>query len=584
MALVNLTTNLKSLRYGKDRVGGGSSNQPYIKSFPPNNLSNLNVTGGVDFLLRGGTLVPSRIVEDTSRLTQMFFDFKSPNGLLFTAKQNLLSRTAVSTQASNGILNEGIYLPSSTILQAAGNFSGLHLNKQGIDPTKGISKTSSLSNILGLNDPLGLPMYTEVIKQDQNYKDNRLFQLKNAKVGKPQSFDQFFTPLFPSIISAGLRFASNTLGGGIPANNNVSSDPNELLKYPGGPGSTLGIGQTSIKRYVDSTAYKNVDNFTKKYYLLQPEQIAGKESSKDSTNISDFRIPLLNQQDKGIKKNILSKSPNYSNYNKRIEGRVNLGDPGRRNKNVSSYTKGLGAPLDLINASSIYKDSEPSTDYNDLVKFRIGIIDNNDPSQKTYMHFRAFLDSMSDNYSAEWNAEKFMGRGEKFYKYGGFDRTISLAWTVAAQSKEELIPMYKKLNFLASSLTPDYSPTGYMRGNLATLTVGGYLNEQPGIITSINYGVPQESPWEIAINDEGNDDNSVKQLPHIIKVTGFNFIPIHNFVPRLQQPASFGKERYIALSNGSTTNYEDSRIDAPTRGIIPPPSISAPLIPENLGS
>ena len=79
-----------------------------------------------------------------------------------------------------------------------------------------------------------------------------------------------------------------------------------------------------------------------------------------------------------------------------------------------------------------------------------------------------------------------------------------------------------------------------MRGNLATLTVGGYLYEQPGIITSLNYQIPEESPWEIAIPtkkgaDSNNNilsDKSVKEMPHMIKVTGFNFIPIHEFVPR----------------------------------------------------
>jgi hypothetical protein len=198
---------------------------------------------------------------------------------------------------------------------------------------------------------------------------------------------------------------------------------------------------------------------------------------------------------------------------------------------------------------------------------------------------------MDDNYTAEWNAFKYMGRGENFYRYNGFTRTINLGWTVAAQSKEELIPMYKKLNYLASSLTPDYSDNGYMRGNLATLTVGGYLYEQPGIITSINYSVPQESPWEIGINDEGKFDNKVKELPHIIRVTGFQFIPIHKFVPRLQQnkfgtgivenntggnvnqpDIIYGKEKYIALSSGGLI---DSYIPELRGGIIEPQPMTA---------
>ena len=176
-----------------------------------------------------------------------------------------------------------------------------------------------------------------------------------------------------------------------------------------------------------------------------------------------------------------------------------------------------------------------------------------------------------------------MGRGEKFYKYSGFDRTVSMAWTVAAQSKQELIPMYQKLNYLASVCAPDYSDAGYMRGNLVTLTVGGYFQEQVGIMTGLNFDIPQESPWEIAIPDNNNilttgakgneifTDPSVKEMPLIVKVTGFNFIPIHDFVPRVQQNSfangkpvgsggtfvgKYGKEHYINLAAGSGNNYD----------------------------
>ena len=127
--------------------------------------------------------------------------------------------------------------------------------------------------------------------------------------------------------------------------------------------------------------------------------------------------------------------------------------------------------------------------------------------------------------------------------------------------------MYKKLNYLASVCAPDYSADGYMRGNLVELTVGGYLFNQVGIMTGINYTVPMESPWEIAINDTNTkSDQSVKELPFMIKVSGFNFIPIHDFVPNVQKNIfastnedgtgtqgdlkTFGPEKYIALSNG----------------------------------
>jgi hypothetical protein len=177
----------------------------------------------------------------------------------------------------------------------------------------------------------------------------------------------------------------------------------------------------------------------------------------------------------------------------------------------------------------------------------------------------------------DWGSVRYLGRGEKFYNYNGFDRTISLSFTVAAQSKQELIPMYKKLNYLASQLTPDYSPFGYMRGPLVQLTMGGYLYEQVGFISALTYDVPNDTTWEIGINDAGDFDPSVKELPHRINVSSFQFTPIHNFVPSKQGlsfngqgfnasgstatgfVSSYGPQRYIALANGEgelLNNYD----------------------------
>jgi hypothetical protein len=131
--------------------------------------------------------------------------------------------------------------------------------------------------------------------------------------------------------------------------------------------------------------------------------------------------------------------------------------------------------------------------------------------------------------------------------------------------------MYQKLNYLASNLTPDYSSNGYMRGPMMRLTIGGYLYSQPGFMTSLTYTIDESTPWEIGINDtDAESDNSVKELPHIIKVS-MNYTPIHTFVPRKQTNAyagsiagqgtgndisSFGKEHYIALSTGDHNNYD----------------------------
>ncbi len=267
---------------------------------------------------------------------------------------------------------------------------------------------------------------------------------------------------------------------------------------------------------------------------------------------------------------ILSLSPDYRTKN--IDRRLNMGQPGKSNtgteqgfiKNVWDY--GIAAneleALDKITAQPMYTSAGPNTELaiNDLVKFRIAAIDNDAANrQAVYMHFRAHLDSFSDSYNASWNEVQYVGRGDTLYNYGGFGRSISLGFTCFAQSKAELIPMHKKLNYLASTLSPDYTQAGFMRGNLVRLTVGGYLYEQPGFITQLTYDVPEEAPWEIAINAEGGVDSSVKELPHMVKVSGFSFTPIHTFLPQKPNNANNPNSRYIAMANApnSRGNYAD---------------------------
>jgi hypothetical protein len=603
MPLINLQTDLKSLKYGKDRKGGGDSGQPYIKSNIPDGLT----SSSPDFLLRNGYLNPISSANDVSRLTQMFFDLKSPNGFLFTAKQNLLSRTSPKTQTS-GILNGGVYNPLSTLSQAGVVSVGGHLNKQGTDPFELTGAYSNNDNLYGVR-----------VKYTQPTEENRLNKLYNDYITvKNESINILSYPGGPGsnlgIGNTNIKFASPEQRTGVnnPEGNNIlnnnyqttrynnrvsltksplgvsiewfdTTKQNDFVSYP--PLTTNG-GYTFELNTVTSvyspkaagtfptTTERIYDNNTFTYNqqdIIDTEVNLGKLNGSPSTQ--DFRAILRNKLQGTQKTNAEQRgatpiTPNYTLKN--IENRVLLGDPGNRtNKNLSSYTKGSGiGPVDKINALSIYKSSAVDTkkEVNDLVKFRIAAIDNDTPNFKTFMHFRALIDSFSDSYTGEWNGTKYLGRGENFYNYTGFNRTISLSWKVVAQSKEELIPMHKKLNYLASNLMPDYSNSGYMRGPLLQLTVGGYLYEQVGFFTSLTYTIPQDSPWEIGINDSGGSDNSVKELSQMIDVQA-SFTPIHNFVPAKQTLTfdntgitGYGPERFIALSAG--TNKTDNNYDS----------------------
>ena len=345
-----------------------------------------------------------------------------------------------------------------------------------------------------------------------------------------------------------------TLAGSLPGDNNANST------------------QTSRGVYSPQGNSTKVFDFNQ----IKSRPIVGKGGGPITPdNVSDFRQTIINTAgDSGAPldaSSTLAKTAPYST--KSGWKRTNLGSPGSK-RNVLNYGFKANSEeakrdiVDKINGLLMYEGEGPNGELaiNDYCKFRIAAIDNSPDAgdNAVYMHFRAFLDAFSDNYNASWSPIRFSGRGDNLYSYGGFERTINLGFTCYAQSKAELIPMYRKLNYLASTMAPDYNTAGFMRGNLVRLTLGGYLYEQPGFISQLTYEAPQESPWEIAIDQAGNSDNSVKELPFMIKVTGMTFTPIQKFLPQKVKPSAANgmdgnqviDERFIALSNGFNNNYD----------------------------
>ena len=230
LKLKNGDTTLKSLRYGNDKPGGGDSGQPLIKtpipdeSKPPRPLD-------IDGFIRGGLDAPNAAETDAKRLSNFLFDFKNPNGLLFVAKQNVLSRVAPKTETSfgagyggskksliqdsvkksiggNGSLltsgefrkgpagvNGGIYTPLSTIGQARVGYLGTHLNKQGLDPTGAFPAASinkyqevAFENNRLVNNahkpdiPVTLLKKQKRLERRENRKENRKNKLEGKSI------------------------------------------------------------------------------------------------------------------------------------------------------------------------------------------------------------------------------------------------------------------------------------------------------------------------------------------------------------------------------------------------------------------
>ena len=60
---------------------------------------------------------------------------------------------------------------------------------------------------------------------------------------------------------------------------------------------------------------------------------------------------------------------------------------------------------------------------------------------------------------------------------------------------------------------PDYNNFQLMRGPLVKMTVGNYIYGQDGILNSLSYTIPNDSPWEINIaQKEGYYEGRVRQI------------------------------------------------------------------------
>jgi hypothetical protein len=639
MSLINLRSNLKSLRFGNDTQGGGSSGLPYIQTGLPEDSPAGEYLAGIartsaDWPLRGGQYWTVASTEDAVRISRFLTDF--PKGTTFTTKQVQLQKSnpKIETGGLTSRLNTQTYnLNANLLAQILEQGSGIHIPRAGAN-----------TNELGADNPQAKYEYI-VSHKDTN--QNRLVALYNSKIN-PDSTGLFLDSTLDKL--------------GISA-----FDDNILFDYVGGPDSLYGDGNTTIFRTTNtnssikipdsSTKYLNTlglsdyiktnsiegltgnlfpyrfraqtfpssvttptpdlppppdfsnvrgnldftktefGNYPKNLYqqsspdYIRPESVpvdiadinsfgntmayskllSSKGKDLTVSTLQDFRSKVMDSNSSTAK---LATTVDYSVF--KMESRIGIGSPGTRpddlrNNFYEEYQEGQ----DKINMSPIYRrdintpveQDDPAV--RDLIKFCIESIDNGHPDQTNRMHFRAYITNFSDNIGAEWSPKKYMGRGENFYTYQGFTREVGFTFIIAAQSVQEMEKIYQKVNYLASTLHPDYQEgTGFMRGTIHKLTIGEYFYRTPGIITTMNISVDNDYSWEIKmkqpelrIQNNGDLNASGDQLqmevPQMLKIQ-MNFKPIMDKLPQkgLKEPIIISEK--IANNYLSRANFQFS--------------------------
>ena len=588
-------TKLRSLTYGDNTpyVTVNIDNQKVtsLRSNLPNNVKN------------DGTLINSTLI-DTARIgtfliEKPWWSAKQIGLQLMNVKPNFGYKDGNILTTPSALQ---LYLPTNTLAQVAVQGIGGHLERWGLLPGQGNSYEDLKLAEKNINNrgPL-VNFYNNKIK---------LGELNQPNIPGSNVLTTLFSNIVSSIGNNGIgRFGSNI--------SNLFSNPNEsLYSYISGPKSIAGVGSTTIRRFYNSLNEISTKGNLNGFQILPLPEIS--ENSNLSTKLYINRIlykgasveanKIYGQPDVFFKDKNITNNPSYlSQMASSVIPGSNAGQlfyiikdstttNGINNSNVtplydrtipqngiiygnyygeSVQIKGFSwntvrrelrvgsGRKDAINLTPLFTSKENDNNFvkinnktysiRDLVKFRIEAINTDNPSESTWMVFRSYITNVNDQLSPTWSDIKYNGRGEKFYIYNGFERTISFNFQVAALSKNEMQPMYERLNYLMSNTMPDYNDN-IMRGPFTKLTIGNWVDRQPGIITELSYKVNENSSWEIAL-DEPEGGAKLLILPHVIDVT-LSFKPIGANTKGKNKTFAKGNENSnIAQNYNGDVNY-----------------------------
>ncbi len=127
-----------------------------------------------------------------------------------------------------------------------------------------------------------------------------------------------------------------------------------------------------------------------------------------------------------------------------------------------------------------------------------------DVVNEKYIPFRAAITGLSEASNASWEEMPFIGRADKVYSYGGFNRNASLNIKIVISSVAELSPTWQRINYLTTLVKPSNYTTSTYNGAMnrfmippmVMMTIGDLYKDQPVLIQSITTAIPDDAIWE----------------------------------------------------------------------------------------
>ena len=598
--LIRLKTDLKSLKYGKDRPGSSNSGQPYITTVIPNRSPFVSTSD--DGFIRGGMTTADRSsLIDKERISRFFKD--KPKGPLFIQRQIGLQfsnpKLEVKKYPSGGegliggvlslaastfnVVNELVPGPTrlynngfNTLAQIGANAFGQHFNRHG------------LSLVQDDNSK-----YLSVAKFNNENGNNRLVGLKN-KLLKENSLDNILSNRFLNSVNFIVGNINALLGTRI---STVGLQAPELTidNYQGGPGSVYGRGRTLIRRFditnsgsnkysfIDTLDTSRIQTLSRLYSNAPDPAITQAISSflglprpidkirVDAPSVQTA-IPYTSNIPAGANPYRSSTSPTarlYSDIKSAVEKL-------RRNASVVSIEhdqKTLKSTNYAYYGKKKVFNSNSIAIYGNTIQFERADADiltadfyiiNPFNQVEDLIKFSAYMKGFKNNFDATWGEYNYIGRSESFYTYGKFKSSVSFTLDIPCFNKEQLLEKHRALGQLAATTAGAYNDNNQLlSGILLKVKIGKYLDNEYAILNSISYDIPDDSSWDIdeklAMYLKVNISLTIiyKNLPQYKKNEGF-FKQLRDTNPSFLNP---NYKTVLASSNPNSNNTTPNPIN-----------------------
>ena len=339
----------------------------------------------------------------------------------------------------------------------------------------------------------------------------------------------------------------------------------KVKSTPGaGNGNNIETNEGKVAAYPNSPK-NDINNYITMAYGKIPKDSSAKASLK-----GDFRNALAED-----KKGFTGKKKDENYYtNNSLETKYGFGNLGQVGADRTDPNKFIAKGNDfgkdraiIIKDKSFRGDKVNALDVNlsdgiasnqvyakggnDLIKFYFqdGAVAGGTNGNVAVMAFRATMTGFTDSFAPGWDRIDIMGRPDGAYLYNSFERNVSFNFIVAATSRSEMIPMWRKLNYLASYTMPDFNGNAKPSGPFMRITIGDLFQQTPGFITSLSYTIPDDATWDIA--EDAGTNKDAKQLPMVVEAS-ISFTIVGDYRPQMHG-------RVYSLSPGGVKTSGDGQ-------------------------